>query len=250
MAKANHNYVLRLADNALILGQRLGEWCGHGPVLEQDIALTNVALDLIGQSRMLYQYAAELKGDGSTEDDLAMKRDVFDFYNVLLVEQPNGDWGNTIVRQFFYDTYNYYLYDFLCKSTDKRLAEIARKSFKEISYHAQFSAEWVIRLGDGTEVSHDRVQTSVNDLWDYTGEMLTADALDREMEQLGIGPNLDKIAVLWKQKIDEILNISTLRKPDSDFIQTGGKVGEHGEYLGFILAELQFMQRAYPEMKW
>ncbi|MCH8546448.1 MAG: phenylacetate-CoA oxygenase subunit PaaC [Cryomorphaceae bacterium] len=243
-------YVLRLADNALILGQRLGEWCGHGPVLEQDIALTNIALDLIGQSRMLYQYAAECKGDGSTEDDLAMKRDVFDFYNVLLVEQPNGDWGNTLVRQFFYDTYNYYLYEFLCSSKDERIAEIARKSFKEIAYHAQFSAEWIIRLGDGTEESHNRVQQSVNDLWTYTGEMLTPDDLDRDMQAKGVGPNLDDIKSKWLRKVEEILDLATLKKPEGTFIQTGGKVGEHGEYLGFILAELQFMQRAYPGMSW
>ncbi len=250
MAEANEKYVLRLADNALILGQQLGEWCGHGPVLEQDIALTNVALDLIGQSRMLYQYAAELCGDGSTEDDLAMKRDVFDFYNVLLVEQPNGDWGNTIVRQFFYDTYNYFLYDFLCNSTDNRIAEIARKSIKEIAYHAQFSAEWVIRLGDGTEESHQRVQASVNDLWNYTGEMFTPDQLDKDMYELGIAPDLQEIGKAWRKKIDEILDIASLKKPDNEFFHTGGKVGEHGETLGFILAELQFMQRAYPEMKW
>jgi ring-1,2-phenylacetyl-CoA epoxidase subunit PaaC len=250
MAVAKEQYVLRLADNALILGQQLGEWCGHGPVLEQDIALTNVALDLIGQSRMLYQYAAELRGDGCTEDDLAMRRDVFDFYNVLLVEQPNGDWGNTIVRQFFYDTYNYYLYEFLCKSADERLAEIARKSIKEITYHAQFSAEWVIRLGDGTEESHERVQTSVDDLWNYTGEMFTPDELDIKMQTDGVGPDLKKIEGLWRKKVDEILDIATLMKPEHEFFQSGGKVGEHGERLGFVLAELQFMQRAYPNMKW
>ncbi|TVQ80426.1 MAG: phenylacetate-CoA oxygenase subunit PaaI [Flavobacteriales bacterium] len=250
MAQASEKYVLRLADNILILGQRLGEWCGHGPVLEQDIALTNIALDLIGQSRMLYQYAAEIRNDGSTEDDLAMKRDVFDYYNCLLVEQPNGDWGKTIVRQFFFDTYHYYLQEFLVNSSDQRLSEIARKSFKEVAYHAQYSAEWVIRLGDGTEESHQRVQSSVNDLWTFTGELFTPDELDREMQEQGIGPDLDVIAANWNKKVNEILEIATLQIPEETFMQSGGKQGEHGEYLGFILAELQFMQRAYPDMKW
>ncbi|MCC5918562.1 MAG: phenylacetate-CoA oxygenase subunit PaaC [Cryomorphaceae bacterium] len=248
--EAKEKYVLRLADNALILGQRLGEWCGHGPILEQDIALTNVALDLIGQSRMLYQYAAELKNDGSTEDDIAMKRDVFDFYNVLMVEQENGDWGKTIVRQFFYDTYNYFLYEALCTSTDQRLGEIARKSFKEIAYHAQFSAEWVIRFGDGTSESHERVQAAVDDLWEFTGEMFTPDEIDLAMTEAGIAPDLNQIAAQWKRKVTQILDIATLKMPESSFMQKGGKVGEHSEYLGFILAELQFMQRAYPGMQW
>jgi len=250
MAQASEKYVLRLADNILILGQRLGEWCGHGPVLEQDIALTNIALDLIGQSRMLYQYAAEIRNDGSTEDDLAMKRDVFDYYNCLLVEQPNGDWGKTIVRQFFFDTYHYYLQEFLVNSADQRLSEIARKSFKEVAYHAQYSAEWVIRLGDGTEESHQRIQSSVNDLWTFTGELFTPDELDREMQEKGIGPDLDAIAANWNKKVNEILEIATLQIPEVTFMQSGGKHGEHGEHLGFILAELQFMQRAYPDMKW
>ncbi len=250
MAQASEKYVLRLADNILILGQRLGEWCGHGPVLEQDIALTNIALDLIGQSRMLYQYAAEIRNDGSTEDDLAMKRDVFDYYNCLLVEQPNGDWGKTIVRQFFFDTYHYYLQEFLVNSADQRLSEIARKSFKEVAYHAQYSAEWVIRLGDGTEESHQRIQSSVSDLWTFTGELFTPDELDREMQEKGIGPDLDAIAANWNKKVNEILEIATLQIPEVTFMQSGGKQGEHGEHLGFILAELQFMQLAYPDMKW
>jgi ring-1,2-phenylacetyl-CoA epoxidase subunit PaaC len=250
MPQANEKYVLRLADNSLILGQRLGEWCGHGPVLEQDIALTNIALDLIGQSRMLYQYAAELRNDGSTEDDLAMKRDVFDYYNCLLVEQPNGDWGKTIVRQFFFDTYHYFLQEFLINSADERLAEIARKSFKEVAYHAQYSAEWVIRLGDGTEESHERVQNSVNELWEFTGEMFTPDELDTQMAELGIAPNLNEIGDMWRAKVDQILEMATLKKPENTFMQSGGKQGEHGEHLGYVLAELQFMQRAYPDMKW
>lgn len=250
MAQASEKYVLRLADNILILGQRLGEWCGHGPVLEQDIALTNIALDLIGQSRMLYQYAAEIRNDGSTEDDLAMKRDVFDFYNCLLVEQPNGDWGRTIVRQFFFDTYHYYLQEALVNSADPRLSEIARKSFKEVAYHAQYSAEWVIRLGDGTEESHERVQNAVNELWTFTGELFTPDALDRNMNEQGIGPDLEAIATNWNKKVNEILDIATLKIPEDTFMQSGGKQGEHVEHLGFILAELQFMQRAYPDMKW
>ena len=175
------NYTLRQADSTLILGQRLAEWCGHGPVLEQDIALTNISLDLIGQARSLYQYAAELEGKGRSEDDLAFHRDVREFYNLLLVELPKGNFGDTIARQFFFDAFNYFFYQELQQSKDERLAAIAEKSIKEVSYHLRFSSEWMIRLGDGTDVSHVKMQQAVDDVWMYTGEMFVADELDREM---------------------------------------------------------------------
>lgn len=243
-------YILRQADNTLILGQRLSEWCGHGPVLEQDIAITNFSLDLIGQARSLYQYAAEVGGAGETEDDLAYLRDSWDFYNVLLVEVPNGNWGKTLARQFFFDAFNFYFYIELQKSSDERLAAIAEKSIKEVTYHLRYSSEWMIRLGDGTEESHTKMQEAVDELWMYTGELCTPDDLDREMLEAGIGVDLEKIKPLWEQKVDEILAQATLRKPENNWMQKGGKVGKHTEHLGYILAEMQYLQRAYPGATW
>ena len=243
-------YTLRLGDNALILGQRLAEWCGHGPVLEQDIAMQNIALDQFGQARMLMQYAAELKGGDNNEDSIAFMRDVWDYHNLLLLEQPNGHWGNTIVRQFLFDTFNYFLYSELLNSSNDQLRAIAQKAIKEISYHAQWSAEWVIRLGDGTEESREKVQSSLDDLWMWTGEMLEADELDKTMAEQGIGPDLEKIKTLWHNKVSEILEIATLKKPEDQWMQTGGKKGEHSEHLGYVLAEMQHLPRMYPEAKW
>jgi ring-1,2-phenylacetyl-CoA epoxidase subunit PaaC len=243
-------YTLRLGDNALILGQRLGEWCGHGPILEQDIALSNIALDQLGQARMLLQYAAELKGEGATEDQVAFFRDHFEFRNLLMLELPNGDWGFTIARQFLFDTFNYFLYSDLLKSNDDQIRAIAQKAIKEITYHAQWSAEWVIRLGDGTEESHNRVQESMDELWQWTGEMFKADEVDLAAEKEGYGVNLESIYNQWNAKVTEILKIATLEKPADDWMQSGGKQGEHTESLGFILAELQQLPRMYPEAKW
>lgn len=245
-----YEYTLRLGDNALILGQRLSEWCGHGPVLEQDIALTNIALDQIGQARQFLQYAAELKGGDSTEDMLAYRRDAHEFRNILLVEQDNGHWGDTLARQFFFDTYNFFLFEQLMKSSDERIASIAQKAMKEIAYHAQWSAEWMIRLGDGTEESHDKIQKSVEDVWMWTGEMLEADKLDLRMMEAGIGADLNKIAELWMTKVKEIFEIATLTLPETAQFQRGGKKGLHSEELGYILAEMQHLQRAYPDAKW
>lgn len=245
-----YDYVLRLGDNALILGQRLSEWCGHGPVLEQDIALTNIALDQIGQARQFLQYAATLRNDGSDEDTLAFHRDAHEFRNILMVEQPNGHWGDTLARQFFFDTYNYFLFEGLMKSSDEQLASIAQKAMKEIAYHAQWSAEWIIRLGDGTEESHQKIQQSVNDMWMWTGEMLEADALDREMHDNGIAPNLDQIKSQWLTKVVEILKIATLEMPEGIGHQRGGKKGVHSEELGYILAEMQYLPKSYPDAKW
>ena len=243
-------YVLRLGDNALILGQRLSAWCGYGPVLEQDIALSNIALDQLGQARMLMQYAAELKGGEATEDGMAFFRDVFDYHNLLLLELENGHWGDTVVRQFLFDTFNYFFYTELLRSADERLQSIAQKAIKEVTYHAQWSAEWVIRLGDGTEESHQKAQKSLNDLWEWTGEMFTMDELERRMVEQGIGVDVAALKTRWDDKVAEILDLATLQKPEDDWMQSGGKQGEHTEYLGYVLAEMQHLPRMYPDAQW
>lgn len=243
-------YTLRLGDNALVLGQRLTEWCGHGPVLEQDIALSNIALDHLGQARMLMQFAADLKGGEATEDTMAYFRGDFEFRNALMMELPNGDWGFTLARQFLFDTYNYFLYSELLKSSNENIKAIAQKAIKEITYHAQWSAEWIIRLGDGTEESHERIQTSIDELWQWTGELFTKDEIDQYAQDNGIGPDLDSIKEKWHQKVAQILDIATLKKPEDDWMQSGGKQGEHTEFLGFMLAEMQQLPRMFPEAKW
>jgi len=239
------NYILHLADNALILGHRNSEWCGHGPVLEQDIAITNISLDLIGQARNFYQYAATLIGNDSNEDKLAYLRDVREFKNCLLVEQPNGHWAQTILRQFFFSAYQYYLYRQLEQSKDEQLAAIAVKSLKEVTYHLRWSSEWVIRLGDGTEESHARIAKAVENLWPYTGELFIAADYENEM-----GIDLKSIKEKWVLKVHGIFSEALLIVPKEQWMHTGGKNGSHNEHLGFILAELQFMQRAYPNMEW
>ncbi|MEL6867709.1 MAG: 1,2-phenylacetyl-CoA epoxidase subunit PaaC [Bacteroidota bacterium] len=244
------DYTLRLADNALILGHRLSEWCGHGPILEQDMAMTNIALDLIGQSRTLFQYAAELEGKGQDEDQLAYLRDALDFRNVLLVEHPNGDFGQTIVRQFFYDVYNLLNYRDLCQSKDKHLAAIAEKSLKEVSYHQRWSSEWMLRLGDGTELSHQKIQDAVDLLWPFTGELFEVNATDQAVQQMGIAPDLSILKTEWQQRIDTIFGQANITKPEGSWMQSGGKEGRHSEHLGRILAEMQYLQRAYPGQKW
>lgn len=241
---------LRLGDNALILAQRLGEWCGHGPVLEQDIALTNIALDLLGQARMLLSYAGEIEGKGRTDDDFAFLRDAHEFQNVLLVEQPNEDWAYTIARQFFFDAFNFYHYDALLQSSDERLAAIAGKAIKEVTYHLRFSSEWMLRLGDGTELSHQKIQTAVNDLWSYSGEILTPDEHDRDSAAAGITPDLRTIKPLWENKVAEVLAQATLTQPADPWMHSGGKQGRHTEHLGFMLADMQYLQRSYPGLTW
>jgi ring-1,2-phenylacetyl-CoA epoxidase subunit PaaC len=245
-----YNYTLHLADNSMILGQRNGEWCGHGPVLEQDIALTNIALDLIGEARSLYQLAASLKGGTATEDSIAFLRDVLAYRNVLLVEQPNTDWAYTITRQFFYDVFHYYLHSGLVNSSEQKLAAIANKTLKEVAYHLKWSSEWMIRLGDGTDISREKMQEAVNGLWEYTGELFTPSAVEKEAQANGIAPDLEKLKPLWKGKVEEILKEATLTIPEKDFQQKGGKTGVHSEHLGYILAEMQFLQRAYPGAEW
>jgi ring-1,2-phenylacetyl-CoA epoxidase subunit PaaC len=243
-------YILHLADNALIIGHRNSEWCGHGPVLEQDIAISNIALDCIGQARNFYQYAAELSGNGATEDSLAYLRDAIDFKNCLLVELPNGDWGQTILRQFFFSTYQYFLYNQLQNSSDAQLAAIAEKSLKEVTYHVRWSSEWVIRLGDGTEESKQRMLHAIDELWNYTGELFLPAAYERLAISEGYGVDLIQIKKDWDKKIKSVFDEATLPLPENAWVQSGGKEGKHSEYLGFILAEMQFLQRAYPNAEW
>lgn len=241
-------YTLRLGDNALILGQRLGEWCGHGPILEQDIALSNMALDHLGQARLLLQYAGEQQS--KDEDQVAFFRDVTEYNNLLMLELPNGDWGDTMARQFLFDTFNYYFYERMLGSRDENLRAVAQKAIKEITYHAQWSAEWIIRLGDGTEESHERIQKSIDELWEWTGEMFMMDEVDKVMTEAGIGVDLEEIKTLWHAKVEQILEIATLTKPEDGWMQSGGKQGDHSEHLGYMLAEMQHLPRMYPEANW
>ena len=244
------DYTLHLADNSLILGQRNSEWCGHGPVLEQDIAITNISLDLIGQSRNFYQYAATLIGSNTTEDTLAYLRKEREFKNCLLVEQPNGDWAQTILRQFFFSQYQYLLYQQLQNSKDEQLAAIAEKSLKEVSYHLRWSSEWVIRLGDGTTESHQRMLKAVDELWRYTGELFEPVSYELQAVIDGYGVDDSKLKEPWFNKVKEVFAEATLPVPGKTFMQTGGKEGKHTEHLGYILTELQYMQRAYPNSEW
>ncbi len=242
-------YILRIADNSLILGHRVSELCGHGPSLETDIGLTNIALDLVGHSRALLQYAAKVEGKGRTEDDLAL-RDIRDFKNLLLVEQPNGNFANTIARQFLFDSYNYHFFDALQQSKDEELAAIAAKSLKEIAYHYRFSAEWIIRLGDGTDESYEKMQDALDDIWTYTEELFDMDELDQMMLDAGIGVDLKLVEVLWKKRVAKVLEEAMLTQPETKWMQKGGKQGKHTEQMGFILTEMQWMQRAYPGLDW
>ena len=244
------DYLLRLGDNALILSQRLGEWCGHGPVVEEDIALTNVALDLLGQGRLWLTYAGEVEGRGRDEDKLAFLRDAGEFRNVLLVEQPNGDFAVTMARQFFFDAWHHLLLAKLSDSTDERIRGIAAKALKEVTYHLRRSADWVIRLGDGTEESHARMQAAVDNLWMYTGELFEMDAVEEEMKQAGIGCDLAALGAPWMSEIGKVFGEATLEVPKQTWMQHGGKRGVHSEKFGYILAEMQFLQRAYPGAQW
>jgi ring-1,2-phenylacetyl-CoA epoxidase subunit PaaC len=239
-----------LGDNCLILSQRLSEWCGHGPVVEEDIALTNVALDLLGHARFWLSYAAELEGVGRDEDQLAFLRDAGEFRNVLLVEQPNGDYALTTARQFYFDAWHYLTLQKLCDSSDRRTAEIAAKAVKETTYHLERSRGWVIRLGDGTEESHRRMQSALDELWMYTGEFFEMDELDTAMMNCGVGPDLAVLREPWMEDVQKTLKEATLTIPGGSWMQRGGKQGVHTERLGHMLAEMQFLQRAYPGAQW
>jgi ring-1,2-phenylacetyl-CoA epoxidase subunit PaaC len=249
--KAKFEYLLRQGDNALILSQQLSQLCGKGPALEEDMALTNVALDLLGQTRMWLTYAGELEGMGRDEDRLAYLRDSREFRNVLLVEQPNGDYAQTMVRQFFFDTWHYFLMRGLLSSTDKRIAEIAEKSIKEVTYHLRRSGDLVVRLGDGTDISHAKMQAAVDELWAYTGEVFIYDDIDQAMVEQGVAPAPEALRAAFLQHVSEVLAEATLSMPSPDaYMQRGGKQGRHTERLGFVLAEMQFLQRAYPGVEW
>lgn len=243
MSKAIIDHALHLADTTLILSQRNAEWCGHGPILEQDIALTNISLDLLGQSRNFYQYAAVLMGGNATEDSLAYLRKEREFKNLLLVEQPNGDWAQTILRQYLYSQFQYLLFEKLQQCNDEQLAAIAAKSIKETAYHVRWSSEWVIRLGDGTEESSSRMLKAIEELWRYSGEMFAPAAYETIVDVAALKNS-------WDEKVAAVFNEATLTVPEKVFVQTGGKEGKHTEHLGYILTELQYMQRAYPNAQW
>lgn len=245
-----YKYILGIADNSLILGQRLGELCGHGPSLETDIACTNISLDLLGQTRSYFQYAAKLKGNNTTEDDIAMLRKERDYLNVLLVEQPNTDFAYVMARQFLFDVYHLLFLQELQKSKDLTLSAIANKSVKEVSYHQRFSSDWIKRLGDGTDESHQRMQNAIDGLWTYTDELFHQTEADNAMINEGIGVDVTKLKKAYYNKVSEVLEVATLKIPESKWFQKGGKQGIHTEHMGYILSDLQYMQRTYPNMKW
>lgn len=244
------HYVLQQADNSMIIGQRNSEWCGHGPVLEQDIALTNISLDLIGEARSLYQYAAELAGNGNTEDSMAFLRHENDYKNLLITEYPNTDWAYTIIRQFLFDTFHYYQQEALVNSKDLNLKQIASKTIKEAAYHMKWSSEWTIRLGDGTDISKNKMQTALNELWQFTGEMFLLSEADKYAISAGIGADPLIIKEKWDERISKVLKEAQLELPQSTYMQKGGKMGYHTEHMGFLLSEMQYLQRAYPGAEW
>jgi ring-1,2-phenylacetyl-CoA epoxidase subunit PaaC len=244
------SYALCIGDTSLILAQRLGEWVGHAPALEEDLALANVGLDLLGQARYLLTYAAEQEGRGRSEDDLAFLRDPQDFLNLSLVEQPNGDFGQTIVRQFLIDAWQLELFERLQYSSDPKLAELAAKALKETRYHFRFSSGWLVRLGDGTEESHRRVQTALDALWRFTHEMFVASPAEQDAVMRGIAPDPASLAAAWSSRVAEVLKEATLQKPADVPFAWHGKRGQHGEHLSRLLAEMQVMQRTYPGAQW
>ena len=250
MSNSKINYILGIADNALILGQRLSELCGHGPSLETDIATTNIALDLLGQTRSYYQYAAELQGGEATEDTLAFLRKEREYKNVLLVEQPNTDFGYVMARQYLFDVFHLLLLEQLQNSNDEVLAAIAKKSIKEVSYHKRFSGDWIKRLGDGTEESHHRIQEAFDNLWTFTNELFLMIADDTAMVEAGVGVDVAALKAAWTQEITALFTEATLTVPDLKYFLKGGKEGIHSEHMGFILTEMQYMQRTYPNMTW
>jgi ring-1,2-phenylacetyl-CoA epoxidase subunit PaaC len=265
-------YTLHLADNALILAQRNSEWTGHGPVLEQDIAITNIALDLLGQARNFYQHAAALYNRFSEEekkavasflprpwknfnrelleDDLAFLRDEHQYRNLLITELPKGDWAFSVLRQFFFSAYQHFFYQQLQQSKDRQLAAIAEKSSKEVAYHLRWSSEWVIRLGDGTEESHRRINSALAELWMFTGELFAAADFEQEMVRDGVGVDVASLREAWLQKVQTVFAEATLEVPTQTWAQSGGKQGKHTEHLGFLLAEMQHLQRTYPNATW
>ena len=244
------NYCLRLGDSSLILGQRMSEWCSNGPILEEDIAMTNIALDLIGQSRTMLTYAGKLEGKGRTEDDFAYKREEREFYNTLLSERPNGHFGDTVVRNFLHSAFFYHLFQALKNSKDEMIAAHAAKSIKEVTYHLRHSSEWLVRLGDGTEESHNKVQESLNDMWEFIGDLFEMNKVDEILIKEGIAVDLTEVKKEWDKTVNQVIERATLNRPEECYMQTGRLNAMHSEYLGHIIAEMQFLQRAYPEAQW
>lgn len=244
------NFCLRLGDSSLILGQRMAEWCSNGPVLEEDIAMSNMGLDLFGQARVMLTYAGELEGKGRDENDFAYKRHEREFFNNLISERPNGHFGDTVVRNLLHSAFYFHLYTALSDSKDETIAAHAAKSLKEVTYHLRHSAEWVVRLGDGTEESHSKVQTSLNDIWMYTNDLFAMNEADEILQKEGISVDLETIRPLWNETINSILERATLARPEDGFMQKGSLDGMHSEVLGHMLGEMQFLQRAYPDAKW
>ena len=251
MDDALFQFLCRMGDNTLVLGHRVSEWCGHAPVLEEDIALANIALDLIGQTQMWLGLAAEVEGHGQSADDLAMLRDAWDFRNLLIVEQPNGDFGQTMMRQYLFDAWHLAMLKGLETSSDARVSQIAQKSVKEVAYHLERSTDTVIGRGDGTDESHARMQAALDLLWPYVGEMFTPDAVDREMAKAGIAPDPDSLRARFDADVAHVMEQATLKIPDTGFAHKGGKSGvQHSEHLGHILTQMQWLQRAYPGATW
>ncbi len=242
-------YTLRIADNCLILGQRMSEWCSNGPTLEEDIAMSNVSLDMFGQANGFYDYASQIDGQKSP-DELAFRRNEREFFNFQLVEQENGHFGNTIVRNFLFDAFNFLFYTELSNSTDNTLSALAAKSLKEAKYHLRHSKNWIIRLGDGTNESNQKLQNALDDLWHFTGELFEMDEIDNELLKVSVSVDLNKIKLEWDKIINSTLKIAKLERPIDSYMASGGKTGIHTECLGFLLAEMQYLQRAYPNAKW
>lgn len=254
MDKTLFEYLLRLGDSSLILSQRLGAWTGHGPILEEDLALTNTALDLLGQARMWLTLAGEVEGAGREEDALAYHRDAHQFHNVLLVERANGNYADTMARQFLFDVWHYFLLQRLEQSSDERVAGIAAKSIKEVTYHVRRSSDMVVRLGDGTAESHAKMQAAIDDAWRFTGELFADDAVDQDVAARGIGCELSALRQPWLAHVREVLEEATLAVPDetaaNHLAYRGGRQGKHTEELGYVLAEMQYLPRAYPGATW
>lgn len=245
------DYLLRLGDDRLILGHRLSEWCGHGPILEEDIALSNIALDCIGQAISFLKLAGQVEGRGRDEDRLAYFREAIEYKNLMLLEQPNGHFGDTIARQFLFDVYSFFLYEALQNSTLGDLAAIAAKSLKEVQYHLRHSTQWVLRLGDGTEESHERIQASFDDLWRFSPEMFHVDAVEKRLIDTGIAADNAALKPRWDARVAEVFTEATLQVPgEQGYYSEGSRQGKHTEYLGYILAEMQILPRSYPDANW
>ena len=243
-------YLLRLGDNALVLAQRLGEWTAHGPIVEEDLALTNVALDLLGHARMWLAYAGEVEGNGRDADSLAYFRDQRAYRNVLLVERLNGNYADTMARQFLFDVWHHALLRALGRSADTQIAAIANKAVREVAYHVRRSGDWVTRLGDGTELSHARMQAALDAAWPFTGELFAADAVDEALLASGIGADLSAIRVPWRAHVERVVRDATLVIPEDGFMKNGGKNGRHSEALSYLLAEMQSVARSVPARRW